>query len=147
LFDVQSMEAILDADQRQNIIFMQILDGLAAVALGLAALGIWGVMAQLVAQRTHEIGVRMALGATSSQVLALMVRFGVLPVAVGLVFGLGAGVGAARLLRGFLFQVTPADPLTLATTAILLGAAALVALLDPVRRALRLDPAQVLRME
>lgn len=147
LFDVQSMAAILDADLRQTVVLIQILNGLAVFALGLAALGIWGVVSQLLAERTREIGVRVALGATASQVVALVARLGLVPVALGLVFGLTAGLGVARVLRSLLFQVTPADPLTLLGTCVLLALAAAAALVEPIRRALRLDPVQALRME
>jgi putative ABC transport system permease protein len=147
LFDVQSMEAILDADLRQSVVLIEILNGFAAVALGLAGLGIWGVVSQLVAQRSKEIGVRMALGATAAQVTGLVARVGLLPVAIGLIFGLGAGLVMARLFRSVLFGVTPADPLTLIATCGLMLTIAVCAIASPVRRALRLDPVQVLRSE
>jgi putative ABC transport system permease protein len=147
LFDVQSMEAILDADLRQSVVLIQVLDGFAAVALGLAGLGIWGVVSQLVSQRAREIGVRLALGATSSQVLWLIARVGLVPVAAGLLAGLAAALAAARLLRSVLFQVTPADPLAILTACGLLALVAIAALVGPARRALRLDPVQALRSE
>jgi len=147
LFDVESMEAIRDADLRGSVVLIQVLNGFAIVAVGLAGLGIWGVVSQLVAQRTREIGVRVALGASSTQMVGLIVRQGLTPVAGGLLAGLGAGLGIARLLRSVLFQVTPADPLTILATCVILATVAAAALVGPVRRALRLDPAQVLRME
>lgn len=129
------------------MILIRVLNGFAGVALGLAGLGIWGLVSQLVSQRTREIGVRIALGATESQVLMLIGRLGFLPVAAGLLVGLTAGLGAARLLRSVLFQVTPTDPLTLLAACGLLAVVATGALLGPALRALRLDPVQVLRSE
>jgi putative ABC transport system permease protein len=147
LFEVQSMEAIVDADLRQSVVLVQILNGFAVSALGLAGLGIWGVMSQLLAQRAREIGVRIALGARASHVLVLVARFGLVPVGLGLLLGLAAGLAVARLFRSVLFQVTPGDPLTLLATCGLLALVAAGALVGPVRRALRLDPVQVLRAE
>jgi predicted permease len=147
LFDVRSMEAVLDADLRQTVVLIQLLNSLAVFALGLAALGIWGVVSQLLAERTREIGVRIALGARASQVVSLVARLGLLPVALGLLAGLVAGLGVARLMRSLLFHVTPGDPLTLAGTCLLLTLAAGAALVDPIRRALKVDPMEVLRVE
>ena len=147
VFDVRSMESILDADLRQSVVLIQILKGFALAALGLAGIGIWGVVSQLVAQRTKEIGVRMALGASATQVATLIARVGLLPVALGLVVGLSAGLVVARLFRSMLFGVTSADPLTLIATCGLIVGVAVCAVVGPLRRALRLDPVQVLRAE
>jgi putative ABC transport system permease protein len=147
LYEMRSMQAILDADLRGSVVLVQVLSAFAAVALGLAGIGIWGVVSQLVAQRTREIGVRVALGATTVQVLAMTVRPGLTQVLAGLAAGVAMGLGVARLLRGVLFQVTPGDPLTLALTCGVLLAVALAALAAPARRAAGIDPVVALRNE
>jgi putative ABC transport system permease protein len=147
IFDVQTMAAIVEADLRQTVILIRLLNALAATALGLAALGIWGVVSQLLAERRREIGVRLALGASSARVCALVLRAGFLPVIAGLIVGLGAGFGVASLMRSILFEVTPADPATIAAAALLIVLAAAAALAGPLRRVLRLDPMEVLRID
>ena len=110
----------------------------------LAALGIYSVIAWLVAQRTHEIGLRMALGATPGAVVRQMVAHGLAPVSIGLIAGLGGAVAAGRLLEGQLFQVSARDPLTLGAAAMLLLLVATVAALLPAWRATSVDPATAL---
>jgi ABC-type antimicrobial peptide transport system permease subunit len=147
LFDIKSMAAILEEDLRGSVVLIGVLNAFAAVALGLAGLGIWGVASELVAQRTREIGVRVALGATTWQVLAMMARMGVPQVALGLVAGLALGLGLGRVFRGMLFQVSPADALTIAVTCVTLAVVAVLALAGPARRAARVDPVVALRQE
>jgi putative ABC transport system permease protein len=120
---------------------------LAVIALGLAGLGVWGVVAQSVGQRTREIGVRMALGATTANVGAMIARQGLTPLAIGLAVGLLAGLSVARLMRSILFQVTPTDPATIVATLALLLAVGVAATLGPAIRAARLDPVTALRNE
>ena len=117
----------------------------AAVALVLTAVGIAGVVAYVVAQRTQEIGVRMALGADARAVVRLIVRGAMTPVVVGLVAGTAAVVPLTRVLESFLFGVSPADPIALAGGAAALVVAALVAAYIPARRATRIDPLLALR--
>ena len=120
---------------------------LALIALGLAGLGVWGVTAQSVGQRTREIGVRVALGASAAQVGYLIARQGLVPIAPGLAVGLAGGLALGRLMRSILFQVTPADPATLVATLSVLGAVGIAATLGPALRAARLDPLVALRTE
>jgi putative ABC transport system permease protein len=120
---------------------------IASIALLLAAVGIWGVTAHGVAQRTHEIGVRIALGARPSQVTWLFLRRTSVLLATGLALGLAAALITGRLLRAFLIQIDAADPLTLAAVVGLLAAVALTASLVPARRAARPDPVTALRRE
>ncbi len=145
LYDVRTMEQVLDADLGGSRVLIQVFAAFAAIALGLAGLGVWGVAAQSVGQRTREIGVRIALGATSPQVVALLARQGLAPMAVGLLAGLAAGLAVARLMRGILFQVSATDPLTLAGTVATLAAVGLLATFGPSLRAARLDPVTALR--
>lgn len=116
-----------------------------ALALGLAAVGLYGVVAYTARQREREMGVRVALGAPPARVLALMLRQGMTPVAVGLGVGLAGALAATRVLRALLFEVSATDPLTFAAVAALLGAVALLASYLPARRAAHVDPAVVLR--
>ena len=128
--------------------FLAVLLGcFAGVALVLAALGVYGVLAYSVSQRTREIGVRVALGARQGGVLLMVVRDGMGLVAIGLALGLLAAVGLSRLLRGQLYGVSPTDPLAYGAVAVLLGVVALLACWGPARRAARVDPMVALRCD
>lgn len=118
-----------------------------ALALAMAAVGLYGVVAYAVAQRTGEFGVRVALGARGRDVAALVLRQGARTVAVGGVGGVAGAVAVGRLLRAKLYGVEPLDPLTLGATTLVLAAAALLATWLPARRAARVDPAAALRAE
>lgn len=119
----------------------------AGAALLLAAVGLYGVVSHWVAERTHEIGVRMALGARSSDVFVHVVGRGLLLALLGTAFGLAGSLAATRMLASFLFSVRPTDPLTFAAVAFLLICVALVASYFPARRAARIDPMVALRYE
>jgi putative ABC transport system permease protein len=119
----------------------------AAVALILAAVGIYGVMSFAVAQRTHEIGLRMALGAAPAQVLGLVVREGTLLALAGLALGLGAAYLVGRAMKSVLYQVRVIDPLSVGVVALVLFISALLACYLPARRAMRVDPLVALREE
>jgi putative ABC transport system permease protein len=119
----------------------------AALALAIAAVGVLGVLAFSVTQRTREFGVRMAVGANRSQVLGLVLREGVILVVVALVVGGAAGVGLSRLLSGLLFEIEPLDPATFLGAGAVLGAVALAAAVLPARRATRVEPSVALRSE
>jgi len=128
--------------------FRTLLLGLfAGLAVCLAMAGVYGVMAYLVGQRSSEIGLRMALGASSADVQRMVIRQSLALVAAGIVLGLAGAAAATRLLTTVLFQVKPTDPLTYVAAALLLAVVALAASYVPARRAARLDPMVALRQE
>ena len=126
---------------------MTLLSVFAALALALAALGIYGVMAYSVAQRAREIGIRMALGADSSLLLRMVVGSGLRLALAGVALGLAGALAGTRLLASLVYRVSTTDPLTLAATAAVLVTSALLASWIPARRATRVDPAVSLRAE
>ncbi|HEV2132038.1 MAG TPA: FtsX-like permease family protein, partial [Longimicrobiaceae bacterium] len=119
----------------------------AAIALALAAIGIYGLISYTVAQRTGEIGVRLALGARPSDVLLLMVRQGMKPALAGIVVGVVGAWAATRVIRSLLYDVSATDPITYVGVVLFLGAVALLAAYLPARRATRVDPMIALRSE
>jgi putative ABC transport system permease protein len=141
----------MDAKLAQNVAaprFRTMLLGIfAGLAVSLAIAGIYGVMAFVVGQRSSEFGLRMALGASRGNILRLVLRQGFTLAIVGLALGLIGAVAATRILTSMLFEVKPADPLTYAGVAILLGAVTLAASYVPARRATRIDPLLALRQE
>jgi len=117
----------------------------AVIALLLAAIGVYGVMAYAVERRTQEMGLRMALGAAQSDVLKLVLAHGLKLTGAGIVAGLALAYGTTRLLASLLFNVKPADPVTFAAVALILTAVALLAVYVPARRAASVDPSDALR--
>lgn len=124
-----------------------ILGGLGVLALVLASVGVYGVMAYSVSQRTRELGIRMALGAPANQVLQLVLRQGMLLAGIGLALGLFAAFGSTRLAATFLYGVNPSDPVIFGGVTSLLAAAAFMACYFPARRALKIDPIIALRFD
>jgi putative ABC transport system permease protein len=119
----------------------------AAIALLLASIGLYTVIAHSVSQRTQEIGVRIAIGATTRDILSLVFRQGMIPLGIGLAIGLSASLAVNRLLESMLVQVSPSDPITLLVASGVLILAAMLGCLIPARRAIRVDPADALRHE
>ncbi|HEY0003690.1 MAG TPA: ABC transporter permease [Pyrinomonadaceae bacterium] len=147
LADVRTMETVL-ADSVARARFSTLLLSIfAGVALLLSAVGIYGVMAYSVSQRTHEIGIRMALGAQARDILRLVVRQGMLLVLLGVVIGLGASFALTRFMKSLLFGIEAHDPLTLLSVSLILAAIALLACLIPAHRATKVDPMIALHYE
>jgi predicted permease len=147
LFDVKTMDERLArslATSRFNTLLLTLLG---AIGLALAATGIYGVIAYFVSQRTQEIGVRMALGASAASVVRLVLGQALRPVAIGAVLGVAAALGGSRVLSSQLFGVSPTDPLTIAAVLATLIGVAVVASTVPARRAAAIDPTRALQSE
>jgi putative ABC transport system permease protein len=143
----ETVERILYRSKNWERKHAWLLSGLASMALLLAVVGIYGVMAYAVSQRTREIGIRLALGARRAEVTGLMVRQGMLPVAAGVVLGTGVARALTRVISSLLYGLSPNDPLTFTAVAALLAFVALVACYLPACRAVKLDPMEALRCE
>jgi ABC-type antimicrobial peptide transport system permease subunit len=139
------MESVL-GDHRARHEFTLVLMGLfAAVALSLAAVGIYGVLAYTVTQRTREIGVRMALGAHAAHVRRLVVGEGLLVAGLGMIAGIAGALGLSTFLRSLVFEVSPRDPVVLAAVVGVLAVVVAFAAYIPARRATRIDPLEAMR--
>jgi len=147
MYSVQTMEQLISMSLEERRFTMLLLIIFSATALVLASVGIYAVMSYAVSRRTHEIGVRLALGATRREVLAMVLREGVALAAVGTVLGLASAVAVTRLLASLLYGVKPADPWTLATVAVAVGAVAVLASYPPALRATRVNLVTALRYE
>jgi putative ABC transport system permease protein len=147
LWAVQPLEAIVEANEGQWRFMAVLVGAFAVVALVLAAVGIYGVMAYSVAQRTHEIGIRLALGASTSRVVGEVVRRGVGLTVTAVTIGTLGAIAIARLATTVLFGVAPHDPLTLFATALVLAGVAMFACYVPARRAAKVDPTVALADE
>jgi putative ABC transport system permease protein len=147
LADIRTMQDVIANSTLRRKFTMLLLAIFAGLAMLLAAIGLYGVMSYAVSQRTHEIGIRMALGAQKTDVLRMVVRQGMGLVALGLVLGVVASVAATRLMAGLLFGVSATDPATFSVVAILLASVALAANYVPARRAAKVDAMVALRYE
>jgi putative ABC transport system permease protein len=144
---VQPLDAVVSEMTAQRRLNTILLGGFAVVATLLALVGLYGVMAYSVQQRTRELGVRLALGATGSNVMALVLRDGLQLVAIGLVLGLGGALASSSLLSRILYHVKPTDPATLASIAVMTTVVSALACALPALRAWRVDPVTALRAE
>jgi ABC-type antimicrobial peptide transport system permease subunit len=147
LFSVRTMDQVIADNAHGQEFFSLLVGSFAALAVVLAAVGIYGVLSYAVTQRTREIGIRISLGASRGRVLGEVMREGMRLAAIGLVAGMAGALASGRVLASFLHEVTPADPTILVLTAGLLAVVALVACYLPARRAARLDPMAALRYE
>jgi ABC-type antimicrobial peptide transport system permease subunit len=147
LRDVETMEEVVRRELAPSRFYMTLVGLFAALAVVLAAVGLYGVVAYLVSRRTREIGVRMAMGAGRSTITMLVLGQGVRPAAWGLALGLLGASAGSRVLESLLFQVEPTDPVIFAAAAALLAAVVMAATLLPTRRATRVDPVEALRAE
>jgi putative ABC transport system permease protein len=144
---VRSMEWIVGSSTNWRQTPMRLLTAFAVIGLLLTSIGVYGVLAYYVSQRTREIGVRAALGATKSQLASMVVRQSMLPIAAGVILGVAGSLAAGRLLQQFLYEVQPGDPQVLATIVTLLVGVGLLASWLPARRAAAIDPLVALRDE
>jgi putative ABC transport system permease protein len=147
VLDIGTMEEVLSDSVADSRFQMTLLAIFAAVALILAATGVYSVMAYAVARRTHEMGIRLALGARGRDVLKLVMGQGMRLALAGMGIGLAAAFGLTRLMRGLLYGVGALDPLTFIAVPLLLAGVAIIACYVPARRAMRVDPLTALRSE
>jgi putative ABC transport system permease protein len=147
VFAIRTMNEVVGAALAQRRFTMRLLALFAGTALLLSAIGIYGVMAYFVMQRTREIGIRMALGAPTASVVRMVLGQGARLAVAGVVAGLAGALAITRALSTLLFAVSPHDPLTLAALSLALTAVAMLACYIPARRATRVDPLRALRYE
>jgi putative ABC transport system permease protein len=147
VYAFKSMEQVLASSASPYRFYMLLLGLFASVALVLATIGTYGVISYSVSERTHEIGIRLALGAQPREVLALIVRHGLVFSLIGVVLGLIASFAATRILSNFLFAVTAHDPITFVVVSLVLVSITLLATYIPARRATKVDPMVALRCE
>lgn len=145
--EVVTMDGVISAANAEPRFEMSLLGVFAGVALALAAVGVYGMMSYSVSRRTHEIGIRISLGASRGQVLLLILRQGLVLAAVGLGIGVIGALLLSRLMAGLLYGVQPTDPITFVGVGALLLMVAGAAAYVPARRAMRVDPIVALRYE
>jgi putative ABC transport system permease protein len=144
--DVQTMEHVVESSEGQRQLIAMLLGTFASAALLLAIVGIYGAISYSVLQRTHELGIRRALGAQQLDILSLVMGPGLALTVAGTALGIAGSVMLTRVIAGFLFQVSTTDPLTYLGIALLFVLVALVASYIPARRATRIDPTAALRV-
>ena len=147
LYHVQTMNKRVDESLARQTFATTLLTVFAALALALAAIGIYGVMAYLVTQGTREIGIRVALGATPGGILSLVLGQGVLVAGVGLAVGLAGAFTLAHVMESLLFGITARDPITYVGVGLVLAVISLIAVVIPAVRAARVDPINALRVD
>jgi putative ABC transport system permease protein len=147
IFGVQSMEQIISGSLAERRLTMLLLVVFSSTALVLAAVGLYGVISYTVSWRTHELGVRMALGASGRGVMRLVLREGMALAALGTAAGMAAALPLMRFLANLLYGVGPGDPVNLGAVSLLLTGVALLACYVPARRAVKVDPIVALRYE
>jgi putative ABC transport system permease protein len=147
VFDVRTMETLLSGQVTGPRFHAVLLGCFAGMALLLTVVGLYGLMAYSVARRTREIGLRLALGASRSAVLSMVLKQAVALTAAGLGLGFAGSLATVRLLRSMLFRVSPLDPRVLGLSCLLIAATALLAAYLPARRAAKVDPMTALRYE
>jgi len=143
--NIRTMRQVVAASIAERAFTTTLLGAFAALAMLLAIIGIYGVMSYVVTQRTHEIGVRLALGAKSSDILRLVLRQGISLAFAGLSVGLPSSLALTQFMKGLLYGVSATDPLTFGATVALLMVVALLAALVPARRATKVDPLLAIR--
>jgi ABC-type antimicrobial peptide transport system permease subunit len=147
LTDIKTMTAVLSDSMASRRISLIVLATIALAAAAIAAVGLYGVISFAVAQRTRDIGIRRALGATTGSIINVVARQGGPAIGAGVVIGLIGALVLTRLMRALLFQVESADPLTFASVTVLVGAVAVLATFVPARRAVRIDPLIAMRTD
>jgi putative ABC transport system permease protein len=146
VIDIMPMRTRLSLQAGNEEFWMRLLGIFAGLGMFLAAIGVYGVISYAVEQRTHEFGVRATLGARESDILRLVLREGIVVIAIGLAIGIGGAYGATRLIANQLYGVKPMDPITIAAVAFVLILVAFLACYIPGRRATKLDPLTALRV-
>jgi len=142
---IGTMESAISATVAEPLFQARLIGAFSVVALVLAAIGIYGVVAYSVAERTHEIGIRVALGAGRADVIGMVLRRLLVLLVPGMAFGVIGALATTRVLSSLLFEIRPNDPATFITVAVLLAAVAIIAGMVPARRASRVDPLVALR--
>ncbi len=145
--DIQTMETVFSDSVSSSRFQAVLLLVFAGLAVALAMIGVYGIVSYSISQRTNEIGIRVALGARSADVVRLVLQEALALAAIALLLGLAGSLALSRVLRSLLFEVTPTDPLTLALVCILVLAVSALASVLPARRATRIDPIVALRYE